>query len=43
VKTILKAIDPENAEQTDVLEFMSRLQATNNLMQTDAKQRKSVN
>jgi len=43
VAEILKAVDPENADQTDVLEFMSLLQATNNLMQAGAEQRKSVN
>lgn len=43
VTEILKAVDPENAEQTDVLEFMSLLQATNNLMQADAEQRKQIN
>ena len=43
VKEILKAVDPENADETDILEFMSLLQATNNLMQADAEQRKSVN
>ncbi len=40
---ILKAVDPENADEADILEFMSLLQATNNLMQADAEQRKSVN
>ena len=43
VKVILKAVDPENADQTDVLEFMSLLQATNNLMHADVEQRKNVN
>ena len=43
VKVILKAVDPENADETDILEFMSLLQATNNLMQADAEQRKSIN
>ncbi len=43
VKKILKAIDPENADKADILEFMSLLQSTNNLMQADAEQRKSVN
>jgi hypothetical protein len=43
VREILKAVDPENADQTDVLEFMSLLQATNNLMQADAERRKSMN
>ncbi len=43
VKEILKAVDPENANETDILEFMGLLQATNNLMQADAEQRKSVN
>ena len=43
VTEILKAVDPENADQTDVLEFMSLLQATNNLMQADAEQRKQIN
>jgi len=43
VKEILKAVDSENADKTDILEFMSILQATNNLMQADAEQRKSVN
>ena len=40
---ILKAVDPKNADETDILEFMSLLQATNNLMQADAEQRKSMN
>ena len=43
VKEILKAVDPENADETDILEFMSLLQATNNLMQADADRRKSMN
>ena len=43
VKEILKAVDPENADNTDVVEFMGLLQATNNLMQADVDQRKSVN
>jgi hypothetical protein len=43
VKEILKAVDPEDADNTDVVEFMSLLQATNNLMQANAEQRKSVN
>ena len=43
VSEILKAVDPENADGTDILEFMGLLQATNNLMQADAGQRKSVN
>ena len=43
VKEILKAVDPKNADETDILEFMSLLQATNNLMQADAEQRKSMN
>lgn len=43
VREILKAVDPENADQTDILEFMSLLQATNNLMQADAEQRKNIN
>ena len=37
VKEILKAVDPENADETDILEFMSLLQATNNLMQAGAE------
>lgn len=41
VKEILKAVDPENADETDILEFMSLLQATNNLMHADAEQRKN--
>jgi len=43
VKEILKAVDPENADETDILEFMSLLQATNNLMQADVESRKSIN
>ena len=37
VKEILRAVDPENADETDILEFMSLLQATNNLMQAGAE------
>ena len=43
VKEILKAVDPENADNTDVVEFMGLLQATNNLMQADAEHRKKIN
>jgi len=43
VLEILKAVDPENANETDILEFMGLLQATNNLMQADAERRKSMN
>ena len=43
VKEIFKAVDPENANETDILEFMSLLQATNNLIQADAERRKSMN
>ena len=43
VAEIIKAVDPENTDQTDVLEFMSLLQVTNNLMQADAERRKKIN
>ena len=43
VKEILKAVDPENADETDILEFMGLLQAANNLMRVDAKSRRSIN
>ncbi len=43
VKVILKAVDPEQADNTDVVEFMGLLKAANTLMKEDAKRRKSMN
>ena len=43
VTEILKAVDPANAELTDLIEFMRLLQATNDLMNANAERRKKLN
>ncbi len=43
VKKILEVIDPEHSTDEDTEEFIKLLQATNALIESDVKRRRSIN